>query len=172
MKYVLKKAKQTEVEEIFSLYLKRIQWMNEKKIDQWNNNGYLDDYPVTYYYEQQKAGRLYVMKIKEDAGKEDRIAGAVVLLSEDPRWEDGYEVSAYYLHNFVTDQAIKGVGREIIKAVEVLAEKDDKEKVRLDCSIDNPFLNQYYESMGYQMAGTCKDGVYEGNRREKCLVLS
>jgi len=30
--------------------------------------------------------------------------------------------------------------------------------VRLDCSIDNPFLNQYYESMGYEMAGTCKDG--------------
>lgn len=31
MKYVLKKADQTEVEEIFSLYLKRIQWMNEKR---------------------------------------------------------------------------------------------------------------------------------------------
>ena len=31
MKYVLKKADQTEVEEIFSLYLKQIQWMNEKK---------------------------------------------------------------------------------------------------------------------------------------------
>nr|WP_288663830.1 hypothetical protein [uncultured Dorea sp.] len=29
MKYVLKKEDQTEVEEIFSLYLKRIQWMNE-----------------------------------------------------------------------------------------------------------------------------------------------
>lgn len=41
MKYVLKKADQTAVEEIFSLYLKRIQWMNEKGIDQWNNNGYL-----------------------------------------------------------------------------------------------------------------------------------
>jgi len=31
MKYVLKKADQTAVEEIFSLYLKRIQWMNEKR---------------------------------------------------------------------------------------------------------------------------------------------
>lgn len=63
MKYVLKKADQTEVEEIFSLYLKRIQWMNEKGI------------------------------------------------------------------------------------------------------------NQYYESMGYEMAGTCKDGGYEGNRREKYMAL-
>ena len=35
MKYVLKKADQTEVEEIFSLYLKRIQWMNEKGINQY-----------------------------------------------------------------------------------------------------------------------------------------
>ena len=63
MKYVLKKADQTEVEEIFSLYLKRIQWMNEKGI------------------------------------------------------------------------------------------------------------NQYYESMVYEMAGTCKDGGDEGNRREKYMAL-
>ena len=41
---------------------------------------------------------------------------------------------------------------------EALAVNDHKERVRLDCSIDNPFLNQYYESMGYEMAGTCKDG--------------
>lgn len=74
MKYVLKKAEQTEVEQIFGLYLKRIQWMNDKGIDQWNKNGYLDDYPVTYYYEQQKAGRLYVMKIEEADGTNDRIS--------------------------------------------------------------------------------------------------
>lgn len=171
MKYVLKKADQTEVEEIFSLYLKRIQWMNEKGIDQWNNNGYLDDYPVTYYYEQQKEGRLFAMKIETVDSTDDRIAGAVVLLAEDPRWDDGYEVSAYYLHNFVTDLTAKGAGREIIKAVEALAVNDHKERVRLDSSIDNPFLNQYYESMGYEMAGTCKDGVYEGNRREKYMAL-
>ena len=35
MKYVLKKADQTEVEEIFSLYLKQIQWMNKKGINQY-----------------------------------------------------------------------------------------------------------------------------------------
>ena len=63
-----------------------------------------------------------------------------------------------YLHNFVIDLTEKGAGREIIKAVEALAVNDHKERVRLDFSIDNPFLNQYYESMGYEMAGTCKDG--------------
>ena len=65
-----------------------------------------------------------------------------------------------------TDLTEEGAGREIIKAVEALAVNDHKERVRLDCSIDNPFLNQYYESMGYEMAGTCKDGGDEGNRRE------
>ncbi len=64
-----------------------------------------------------------------------------------------------YLHNFVTDlRTEKGAGREIIKAVEALAVNDHKERVRLRLSIDNPFLNQYYESMGYEMVGTCKDG--------------
>ena len=32
-------------------------------------------------------------------------------------------------------------------------------------------INQYYESMGYEMAGTCKDGGDEGNRREKYMAL-
>ena len=115
MKYVLKKADQTAVEEIFSLYLKRIQWMNEKR----NRS-----------VEQQW---LFLQKV----------SGKV-----------SYEPSAVPFR------------REIIKAVEALAVNDHKERVRLDCSIDNPFLNQYYESMGYEMAGTCKDGGDEGNRRE------
>lgn len=168
MKYELTKAKKEDVENIFELYLKRIHWMNEKNINQWNNNGYLKDYPVTYYYEQQEAGRLYVMK---DA-RAEKIAGAAVLLEEDPRWDDGYEVPAYYVHNFVTALSEKGVGRKILLKIEELAREDRKERVRLDCSDDNEFLNRYYESMGYQIAGTCKDGLYTGNRREKCFVLS
>lgn len=163
MDYILEKAKKTEVEAIFTLYLKRIDWMNETGINQWNNNGYLNDYPVTYYYMQQEEGRLYVMK-NTVTGK---IVGAAVLLQEDPRWEDGYEVSAYYVHNFVTDRLEKGMGRKILQAIEAQAKKDQKERVRLDCSDDNAFLNQYYESMGYESIGTCKDGVYEGITREK-----
>lgn len=122
IKYELTKAKKEDVENIFELYLKRINGMNEKNINQWNNNG--------------------------------------------------YEVPAYYVHNFVTALSEKGVGRKILQAIEALAREEKKERVRQDCSDDNEFLNQYYESMGYQMAGTCKDGAYTGNRREKCFVLS
>lgn len=39
--------------------------------------------------------------------------------------------------------------------------------MRLDCAVDNKFLNEYYDSMGYKIVGRCKEGVYIGNKREK-----
>ena len=41
--------------------------------------------------------------------------------------------------------------------------------MRLDCAEDNEFLNSYYDSMGYRLAGRCEDGVYIGNKREKVI---
>ena len=32
--------------------------------------------------------------------------------------------------------------------------------VRLDCAVDNAFLNNYYDLLGYKMVGTCQDGTY------------
>lgn len=48
IKYELTKAKKEDVENIFELYLKRINWMNEKNINQWNNNGY--EVPAYYVH--------------------------------------------------------------------------------------------------------------------------
>ena len=50
-----------------------------------------------------------------------------------------------------------------------MAVSEGKEYLRLDCAVDNPVLNEYYESMGYETAGHCQDGPYYGVRREKRL---
>ena len=82
MTYRFEPAKPEEVPGVFSLFVRRVAWMKEKHICQWDQY-YLDVYPLSYYQSQQEKGRLYVLKEKE------RIAGAVVLLSADDRWPDG-----------------------------------------------------------------------------------
>lgn len=162
MKYVLRKAFSIDLEDVMSLIKKRIRWMDEQGIRQWNVTDYLETYPITYYQEQQKSGNLYVL-----CNSAEKIIGAVVLFDEDNRWADSENVSALYIHNLVTTPDVSGAGEFIIKEVERIAVDSKKKKVRLDCAADNWFLNRYYETRGYKQVGHFKEGSYVGNRREK-----
>lgn len=154
-----------EIAAVFSLYEKRVRWMDEQGVRQWNVSDYLNVYPEAYYRRQAEAGNLYVLKETESG----TVIGAVVLLQQDERWADRSGVSAYYVHNLVTDPAVKGAGAEMLRAIERLACEQGKQALRLDCAVDNAFLNRYYESMGYMPAGECAEGAYRGIRREKKL---
>ena len=160
---VFRKAKPQETAAVFEMVKKRVDWMNATGIRQWNVTGYLDAYPLAYYEEQQSAGRLYVLEMDKC------LIGAVVLLESDERWVDKVDSPALYVHNLVSDGGSKGGGRIILSETEKLAMQNGKKFVRLDCAKDNEFLNHYYAALGYEMAGTCTDGPYIGNRREKQL---
>ncbi len=162
-KPVMRRAKAEEVPEAFGLIVKRVRWMDEKGIRLWNVLGYLEIYPESYYSEQQSLGTLYVLET------EGRITGTAVLLEQDERWPDTEGSKACYVHNFATDPAVKGAGRFMLAEIEKLAAARGEQYVRLDCSVDNAFLNQYYGEMGYELAGTCSEGSYHGNRREKII---
>ena len=99
----------------------------------------------------------------------DTVVAVGALLREDPRWEDGLTTSALYLHHFATSLEYPGVGDQMLLAMEGYTKAQGKTYLRLDCAVDNDFLNRYYESRGYQMCGSCIDGAYEGNLREKWL---
>ena len=100
----------------------------------------------------------------------EKIVSAIVLLEKDERWKEDNKCSAYYLHNFVTDIQIKGIGKRMLEFVEKLAIKNKKTKLRLDCAENNEFLNNYYEKAGYNIVGKCTEGLYTGNKREKNLI--
>lgn len=164
MDYQFTLATETMLDQIYSLIEKRIKWMDEKGIKQWNVTDYTRIYPKTYYQKQIEENHVYVL-----VDSATTVVGAIVLLEEDERWEDSPCCKAYYLHNFVTDSQVKGVGKQILRAVEDLAIKKKKQKLRLDCAEGSAFLNQYYEGEGYQLVGTCIEGLYKGNKREKKL---
>lgn len=156
-------ASASEVEQVFALYGKRIQWMDESGIEQWNVADYLSIYPCSYYAGQQSAGNLYVLR------ENGRVAGAAVLLQQDERWSGKEEIPAYYVHNLVTALDAKGAGKRILCETEKLALEQGKDCVRLDCDVTNEALNQYYESLGFEKMGRCEEGGYVGYLREKKL---
>lgn len=164
MRESMELAGEQAVEEIFSLILSRVAWMDEKGIRQWNVTGYAEAYPREYYREQARQGRLYVLR------REGRAAAAAVLLEEDPRWEGAAPaVPAYYVHNLAGALEAPGAGSELLEDIEALARSRGRTRVRLDCAVDNGPLNRWYEARGYYPVGGCTDGPYVGTLREKVL---
>ena len=168
MAYTFHPAAADDIDAVFALFEKRVDWMNEQNIHQWNDTDYLNVYPKSYYVRQCELGNLYVLTDDTD----DVVMGAVVLLQSDDRWLDRAGSPAYYVHNLVADPSVKGAGCELLAQAERFAAEHGKRFMRLDCAVDNAFLNGYYENMGYLPAGTCEDGPYKGIRREKALPVA
>ena len=159
--YSFQPAKTEEFNDIFRLYVERVSWMDKKGLKQWNTTSYLETYPLGYYEKHQSLGELYTLKT------DGKLCGAVVLLNEDSRWEDRKDSAACYVHNLVTSTDAKGAGVVMLSEIEQLAAEKGKDFVRLDCAVDNEFLNHFYGSSGYEYAGPVEDPPYYGNRREK-----
>lgn len=163
MAFLFSKASVADAPAVFQLILERIRWMDAAGLHQWNDTGYLEAYPESYYAKQAERGRLYILK------QSGAICGAAVLLTEDSRWPDRSE-PALYIHNLVAACDAKGAGSALLQHAESLARSEGRAFLRLDCAADNADLNRYYESRGFVPAGVCTDGPYIGNRREKVLA--
>ena len=166
MDFELIPAKQEDVTDVFSIIEKRVNWMEEKGLKQWNTTDYLNTYPISYFLAHQKAGNLYVAK---DI-KTSTILGVMVLMPSDPRWEGYNGFDSYFVHNFASDPSVRNIGASMLLKAEIIAAEHGKAFLRLDCPFDNVYLNHFYESKGYQFIGECLDGPYRGNRREKKLI--
>lgn len=95
-KYIFRKIEKEEIPKMFKLILKRIKWMNEKGIKQWNTTKYEEVYPLSYYEEKSEKGELFVL---ENIFTKEIVSGAV-LKEKDNRWQDC--TPSFYLHNFVS----------------------------------------------------------------------
>lgn len=164
-KYDFRQARTDEVQKVFQLVLDRIHWMDEKGIRQWNVTKYLERFPFSYYEGKQAEGELFVLEEKVSG---DIVCGAV-LKEVDDRWPETVEGSAYYLHNFATDTKVRGAGLVFLHLAEQYAAAMGKAYFRLDCAVDNAFLNRYYDAQGYVVVGNCVHGLYRGLLREKKL---
>lgn len=144
---------------VFALMKKRVRWMEQKGLRQWNANGYLAAYPEDYY--ARHITRFLV------AAREGTIVAAAALFDRDENWEG--DRPALYLHHFVSDPDCPGAGDALLRQAEALALARGIHALRLDCDRNNDALSAYYERRGYRPRGTCTDGPYVGIKREKIL---
>ena len=82
MELIFEQTQFNNIPEAYSIIEKRVQWMENKGIRQWNTTDYLNTYPIAYFEAQQKAGNLYIAK---DAVS-DKVLGLMVLMPHDTRW--------------------------------------------------------------------------------------
>ena len=155
-----RQAMSGDAEAIFQLIVRRVEWMEQKGLRQWNQNGYLEAYPLDYFH--QHIGDFWV------AIQGKRIVAAAALLDQDENWPA--DQPAFYLHNLVSDPDCSGAGGALLDFVEALARRQGKVALRLDSDINNRQLGQYYEKRGFLPQGQCSDGpYYTGIMREKAL---
>ncbi len=164
-KYIFRQATQQEVPEVFALIMRRVAWMDEVGIRQWNVTKYDRRYPPDYYEMRRQKGELFVL-VDGETGK---LLSVGALLHEDERWPE--PDSAYYLHHLASDPGAKGTASIFLEMAEKYTAQQGKIYMRLDSAIGNQKLEHYYASRGYVEAGFCKDGLYEGVLRQKRLVL-
>lgn len=158
--FSFRQAEPGEEEAIVRLVLRRVEWMARKGLHQWNENGYLEAYPLAYY--RQKIGCFWV------AVEEGRVAAAVAVFHRDENWPQ--DKTAFYLHHLVADPAIPGAGGALLDFVERLARSQGIAALRLDSDVNNRQLGDYYQRRGFLPQGRCSDGpYYAGILREKNL---
>ena len=158
-------ATETDVNDFVSLIDKRIEWMEQNGIKQWNLFGYKQRYFFAYFKREADLGHMYVLK-----DNDSRIIAGAVLLESDPRWQQNDpQKPSLYVHNFASLLCVKGAGKELLRRIEFLALQKKKVCVRLDVIISNDKLNSCYNDMGYYLIGTIVEGEYHGNLREKTL---
>lgn len=83
-RYQFRKITKSEVPQMFSMILKRLEWMDEKGIQQWNAAKYDKIYPLSYYEEKRLSGEVFVLVSKDTK----ELISAAVLKEQDDRWND------------------------------------------------------------------------------------
>jgi len=163
---IFRPLEESEIPEMFRIIMDRVKWMDKVGISQWNTTDYAGVYPLSYYAECFQKGELFALA----DGESLLCVGA--LKAEDDRWAHLPELAAqpaFYLHHFAAVLGQKGIGSCFLQMAEQYATECGKAYFRLDSSVDNPTLTNYYTARGYLPCGACVDGDYVGILRQKAL---
>ncbi|HXL74032.1 MAG TPA: GNAT family N-acetyltransferase [bacterium] len=124
-------------------------WLQAKGIKQWTD--FLGEKGREILERRFHEGEVY--KVLQG----DLLVGVFVVQWDDTFWHPmKNDQMACWIHTMGLDPSWmgRGIGCQILSFVESLAFQNRKKYVRLDCGADNPRLCGFYESNGFQKAGT------------------
>lgn len=158
--YQIVSAETADLPAVFALIDQRIRWMQSRGMHLWDT--YREAYPDEYFHTLVREQRLYLLKSGET------VAAMASLFEEDRRWTDG--AAALYIHNLAADIRFPGAGQAILEFCAEQALAIGCDRLRLDCSAENPRLNAYYETQGFAFVSTLPgDRYYRPTLRQRCL---
>ncbi|MFF2886186.1 GNAT family N-acetyltransferase [Paenibacillus sp. NPDC057967] len=87
-------------------------------------------------------------------------------------WGERYHDDAGYVHRLAVSRRYKGegVGQELLEWAEGYIRSKGKRWLRLDCMADNPGLNRYYQSQGFDLQGRFDGEGWSANLYERRIA--
>ena len=157
--YTYEFVQEHELTKVINIIKKRIEWMDEKGLKQWNDGDYLEYYSPEYFLNKIQSKEMLAMK------EHEKIIGIVGFFYDDERWN--HDEAFIYLHHLATDPNYHNIGKTYVKACEDIAKQMGKLGIRLDCQKGTDAINRFYDDMGYLSKGEIISGGYVGICKEK-----
>lgn len=136
-------------------------WLKQKGIDQWPS-------PPNEHWQRRMATAIQQDEMYTVGNTPNRF-GIVRFTWSDPYWPD--DNLAGYVHSMAIRPAMQGknVGGAILSWVEMMAQQQGRQFLRLDCLASNGRLRRYYEEQGFTYRGEVQDHDYMAALYEKML---
>ncbi len=144
-------AQLSQLEEIFTMYTKAIQEMNDNKIYQWD-----ELYPMREDLEEDIKRNELMAVFKEN----EIVAAYVVNQESDEQYENGtwkYIGEKYrVLHRLCVNPVFQnqGIARKVVSHMEEEQKQQGIKSIRLDVFTENPYAVKLYKSLGYKITGS------------------
>lgn len=148
---IIRKAKNTDLENIMTMYRSCISGMIKNRIDQWD-----DTYPNTETIAQDLENQTYYVAER----KKEIIGGINIDKNQDYTYLDinWQDTSNQFLvvHRLGVKEKNwgEGIGKSLMIFTEDLVKKKDLKSIRLDTYSGNPKAMQFYIELGYRKLGS------------------
>ncbi len=142
-------AQTSDMNDLLALLRRIALWLKGKGLTQWRD--FLGEKGRPILEKRFREGKVY--KVLHGGA----LIGMYVVQDDDAFWHHlRKDELAYWVHTMGVDPDYigRGLGAGILADIEKKARFGGKKFVRLDCMDDNPKLCSFYESHGFQKAGT------------------
>ena len=141
----IKIANKTEIDKAFSLLKDSALWLKDHNIYYWQNWINPSQEYIDWIIEGFDSKQFYFVYMNS------KIVGMFRLQWEDKKFWGDREDDAGYIHSLTTDRSYyrQGIGKLMLKKIEVLCKTNNKKYLRLDCESRVEKLCKYYEEYGF-----------------------
>lgn len=155
------KATTNQIDDIFNLYIERVNWFKENKIQQWGK--YLEHHTKEEFSYIVENGNYFILQ------KNNNIIAGFELSRDSKYWKDE-NTNALYIYKLVVKVGYKDIGKYIFYIIDEISKLNNINVLRLDCLKENQKLNDIYESHGFKLIKTGYEKYYGSySLREKLL---